>query len=152
MKRFISGGLTGRRREGLRYERKYIRTYSLTVCKRAEYIETELRQSAQEGKDVDASIEQEAEDILKEKGTVSGEEKALRLYERLRQMPVKADFPYREPETLEEILELLPTCSPRAIKKDVLRDKILGAWLGRPPGACWDSRWNAGQETGFWDF
>lgn len=116
----------------------------LQYVSRAEYIETELRQSAQEGKDVDASIEQEAEDILKEKGTVSGEEKALRLYERLRQMPVKADFPYREPETLEEILELLPTCSPRAIKKDVLRDKILGAWLGRAAGCllgqpveCW---------------
>ena len=52
----------------------------LQYVSRAEYIETELRQSAQEGKDVDASIEQEAEDILKEKGTVSGEEKAFKAF------------------------------------------------------------------------
>lgn len=122
----------------------------LQYVSRAEYIETELRQSAQEGKDIDASIKQEAEDILKEKGTVRGEDRALRLYERVRQMPVKADFPYREPETLEEILELLPPCSPRAINKDVLKDKILGPGWAEPPGAFLDSRWNAGQETGSW--
>lgn len=116
----------------------------LQYVSRAEYLETEVRQSEQEGKKIDPSVKQRAEEIRKKKGTPEAEAAALQLYEELRQMPVREDFPYEEPDSLEAILEQIPQSQPQKIEEEVLRDKVLGAWLGRAAGCllgqpveCW---------------
>jgi ADP-ribosylglycohydrolase len=58
------------------------------------------------------------------------------LLDRLEQAPRRDDWPYREPSRLELILAGLPetpTAPPR-LDEGQLRDRLLGAWLGRCAG------------------
>lgn len=116
----------------------------LQYVSRAYYIETELRQSMQEGKAVDDSIRAHAENILTHKDDKHAEEEALSLYEELRRMPVRPEFPYKEPELLQEIEALFPENTAPEFERDTLKEKILGAWVGRAAGCllgqpveCW---------------
>lgn len=106
----------------------------LQYVSRANYLETELRQSAQEGKSVDASVWERAKDILEHKAEQEAEEEAIKLYEELREMPVSPEYPYEEPEKLEEIISLFPDKELQLPSKEELRKKISGAWLGRASG------------------
>lgn len=58
------------------------------------------------------------------------------LLDRLEQTPRAGDWPYEEPSRLEEILARLPQPPPTPPRLDEgqLRDRLLGAWLGRCAG------------------
>ena len=56
-------------------------------------------------------------------------------YEKVVQSPVRADWGYDEPSSLEEILALLPPAGPEHPVADrALDDRVLAAWLGRCAG------------------
>jgi ADP-ribosylglycohydrolase len=58
------------------------------------------------------------------------------LLDRLERAPHRDDWPYQEPSRLEELLAQLPERSPTPLRLDEpeLRDRLLGAWLGRCAG------------------
>jgi ADP-ribosylglycohydrolase len=58
------------------------------------------------------------------------------LLDRLEQAPRSASWSYEEPSGLGEILAQLPETAPAALRLDEarLRDRLLGAWLGRCAG------------------
>lgn len=58
------------------------------------------------------------------------------LLDRLEQAPRSASWPYQEPSGLGEILAQLPETAPTVLRLDEaqLRDRLLGAWLGRCAG------------------
>lgn len=106
----------------------------LEYVRRACHLDTELIQSSQEGKRVDASLKKRAGEISARRGEEQAEREALLLSEELRRMPVEESFPYREPETLEDITAAFPGCVPPVFTERQLYDRILGAWLGRAAG------------------
>ena len=91
----------------------------------------EYRQCLEEGRDVAAYA-----DLF---GAVSrlpaGAHKARladALYELVTDAPMRPDYPYREPDALEEIRELRPAAGFAARAADEkLEDRLRGAWLGR---------------------
>lgn len=92
----------------------------------------ELAQRRESGYDLTA-IEREVLATL-EGGSPAGIE---RVHARLEGTQVRADWPYEEPSTLEEIRRTLgppPALPPLALDDDGLRDRLLGAWLGRCAG------------------
>ncbi|MCI5700547.1 MAG: ADP-ribosylglycohydrolase family protein [Lachnospiraceae bacterium] len=103
----------------------------LAYISRKNYLETELRQSREEGKPVD-EYESLVKEIVNLSDPVEGEKRALELYEKFRAMPVRPDFPYVEPETEEEILACFPLNKKR--KAENLRERLLGAWTARAAG------------------
>lgn len=116
----------------------------LQYVSRAHYLETELRQSEQEGKKIEDSVRERADHILAHKEEDWAEEQALQIYEELRTTPVEQGYAYKEPETLCEIEKMFPHKTVPAFKKDELHNKILGAWIGRAAGCllgqpveCW---------------
>jgi ADP-ribosylglycohydrolase len=58
------------------------------------------------------------------------------LLDRLERAPRLDDWPYQEPSRLEELPAQLPEPSPMSLQLDEpeLRDRLLGAWLGRCAG------------------
>src|SRR5687767_11390436 len=58
------------------------------------------------------------------------------LLDRLEQAPRSTSWPYQEPSALGDILAQLPETAPTALRLDEaqLRDRLLGAWLGRCAG------------------
>jgi hypothetical protein len=71
------------------------------------------------------------------------------LLDRLERAPRLEGWPYEEPSRLGEILERLPepSSTPPALDEAMLRDRLLGAWLGRCAGCVlgkpvegWDHR------------
>ena len=69
-------------------------------------------------------------------GAKGDAESLARLYEELLELGAPEGFPYEEPSDLERIRGLRPA-SPGEIKRpagEALRDRILGAWLGRIAG------------------
>lgn len=103
----------------------------LAFISRKNYLETELRQSFEEGKDV-APYRQKAQEIMSRENTREAEWNAILLYEELRREPVRPDYPYREPEDLEEIIALLPEEKAEAVEN--IENRLLGAWVGRAAG------------------
>ena len=58
-----------------------------------------------------------------------------RAYEGLLASPRRADWPYEEPSSWEEIVALLPAETPAVrVTDDVVADRVLGAWLARCAG------------------
>ncbi|HCT91248.1 MAG TPA: ADP-ribosylglycohydrolase family protein [Lachnospiraceae bacterium] len=117
----------------------------LEYVSRACHLDTELLQSAQEGKRVDDSLKKRAGEISARRGEEQAEADALFLCEELRRRPVEASFPYREPETPEEIMAMFPGSAPPVFTERQLYDRILGAWLGRAAGCL------LGQPVESWD-
>lgn len=72
-----------------------------------ENLETEWIQAQREGLDTD-SIAKEVEEVLQMPLSKRDRIEAARLMRRLEELPVRADFPYREPESYEEIRKALP--------------------------------------------
>ncbi|MFB3737874.1 MAG: ADP-ribosylglycohydrolase family protein [Candidatus Velamenicoccus archaeovorus] len=98
----------------------------------AELLGYELRQRLESGYDV-AGIDAEV------RAALAGGSPAdiQRAYARLEAAPRRSDWPYEEPSGLEEIRRTLPSVPsvPRLTADDeTLRDRLLGAWLGRCAG------------------
>ncbi|HOP54904.1 MAG TPA: ADP-ribosylglycohydrolase family protein [Bacillota bacterium] len=92
-----------------------------------ELLEREWVQAKEEGKDISGIS-----------ADLDGEE-ALKAVDELQNRPVSKDFPFDEPDTLDDIRAKRPhhVAKPaQALNDEVLLDKILGAWLGRSSG-CW---------------
>ncbi len=64
----------------------------------------------------------------------------MELYHQLQKLPIRGDFPYREPDDLETILSLSTGRGKDDagihFDKDTLADKLYGAWLGRCIGCA----------------
>ena len=60
----------------------------------------------------------------------------MEVLDRLERAPRSDDWPYQEPSRLEELLAQLPELPPMPLQLDEpeLRDRLLGAWLGRCAG------------------
>jgi ADP-ribosylglycohydrolase len=71
-----------------------------------------------------------------EAALADGSAPLVELLDRLEQAPCSEDWPYEEPSRLEEILARLPETPPTPLQLDEaeLRDRLLGAWLGRCAG------------------
>jgi len=98
-------------------------------------LETEKLQAEQEGKDVSSLLrifEQLAESDLENPHNQAA---ARALFEEVQRLPIRKDFPYREPSDLSAIQEERPSLRRGvfSISGD-LYDKIYGAWLGRCAG------------------
>ncbi len=98
----------------------------------AEMVSDELIQRKESGYDV-AELE---EVVLRavESGSPAEMDAA---YTRLEQTSLRADWPHQEPSTLEEIRASLPSPADvpaLTLDDDGLRDRMLGAWLGRCAG------------------
>ncbi len=107
----------------------------LPFISRHAQIDIELRQSLEEGRDLRAYETEIAKVRAMPKGDAQAEEAALLLCCALEKAPRQEGYAYDEPETIEEILALFPPPEkPVPISKQVLEDKILGAWLGRAAG------------------
>jgi len=102
----------------------------------SEYLPIELRQSAEEGKEVEkyrARVEQ-ITGMTGDRETFAIREKlALNLLEEIEGEPVKAEYPYKEPDKLDEIRQLLTGDSDKRypVGRERIKDKVLGAWTGR---------------------
>lgn len=102
-------------------------------------LDVEWKQAMEEGKDV-AYLE----DICKRTAKQSGSREADALAEQLRltllAAPMREDYPYVEPSTLEEIRAARParrhdfSKERKSLTREGLRDKIAGAWSGRISG------------------
>jgi len=113
----------------------------------SETILTELAQCRDEGRDV-RGFEEEAHiinDCFNE-GQIR-EQDAKSLIDKMRFAPIRADYPYIEPDGLEEIRKARPQSQnhePLKVNWDAYYDKVYGAWLGRCAGCllgkpieCW---------------
>lgn len=121
----------------------------LAFISRKNYLETELRQSMEEGKEVGA-YRQRAQEIMDREDTAEAERDAILLYEELQGEPVQADFPYQEPESLDEIIALFP--EEKEEKVEDIESRLLGAWVGRASGCLLGQPvegWDRGRITGF---
>jgi ADP-ribosylglycohydrolase len=93
-------------------------------------VDHELAQRRVSGYDV-AGLE-DAVELAGGDGSALGE-----LLDRLEQLPRSDGWPYQEPSQLREILAQLPEPPPPAplrLSEAQLRDRLLGAWLGRCAG------------------
>ena len=96
----------------------------------------DLKQCEEEGKDVEA-LREVFEAVSHLPATAYRARLADILFAMTLAAPVRADYPYNEPSTPEEIRALcpknVPECGPIP-QKDELFDRVLGAWLGRSCG------------------
>lgn len=95
-------------------------------------IREEVIQRQQEGCDVNGFASELAKAGQDEAGL-------MRLYAKLMGLPLRADFPYREPDEWEAIQSELPNPQPTSKRlPDIQRlpDQMLGAWLGRCAGCA----------------
>jgi len=95
-----------------------------------ELLEEEICQLAQEGKNIDGEIKRKFEQLRKE-GSLDEMEA---FYDRVENLDKRADYPYDEPSQIDEIKKKRPKKEitfPKIPDKDVLYDRIYGAWLGR---------------------
>jgi ADP-ribosylglycohydrolase len=98
----------------------------------AEMVSDELVQRRESGYDVD-----ELEGVVKRAIDSGSPDEMDRAYGRLEETSLRAGWPHDEPSTLEKIRATLPapTDVPALALDDAgLRDRLLGAWLGRCAG------------------
>ena len=102
-----------------------------------DWIEIELVQAEQEGKDIGPLLKEEGGRILRMKDGVEKMIDADQFYDKISQLPIRGDFKYHEPSDLEGIKKARPAASVltgNVPKGDKLYNKIYGAWLGRCAG------------------
>ena len=93
----------------------------------------ELHQAKEDGRDLEAvaALEKEFEQA-------EDDAAVLQIYARLLAVPVRADFPFEEPDALESIRALRPEAKARRFDvptaEDWLFDRLYGAWLGACAG------------------
>ena len=98
----------------------------------AEMLADELVERREAGYDV-ADLEEVVRRALKR----GAPDELERAHARLEEASLRTDWPYEEPSSLEEIRGTLPTppeMAPLRMDDDRLRDRLLGAWLGRCAG------------------
>ncbi|MCI8320949.1 MAG: ADP-ribosylglycohydrolase family protein [Dorea sp.] len=121
----------------------------LAFISRKRYLETELRQSMEEGKDT-APYRQRAQEIMDMEDDKEAESAAILLYEKLQKELVRPDYPYQEPEELDRIIALFP--EEKEAEPENLKDRLLGAWVGRAAGCLLGQPvegWERERITGF---
>ncbi|MGZ9587181.1 ADP-ribosylglycohydrolase family protein [Paenibacillus marinisediminis] len=95
-------------------------------------VQAEIKQRSEEGCEVDG-FQQKLEDAGQDAG------KLMAVYDQLAALPIAANFPYDEPNGLEEIRAVRPE-GPRQMEtswsEEQWRDKFHGAWLGRSVGCA----------------
>lgn len=102
----------------------------------AEYLPVELRQSEEEGREI-GKYRERVERIAQMAGTKESfdlrEKLAWNILEEIEREPVKAGYPYQEPNELEEIRQLLDENRGKKymVNQETIKDKVLGAWMGR---------------------
>jgi len=104
---------------------------------RPEFIQIERQQALDEGRDL-SSVDKEFDEVIGlNLSTQENLERAERLFDAVQDLPWVAGYRYREPSDLEGIrreqgiASVLPTCT---LNDEQLRNKALGAWLGRASG------------------
>ena len=114
----------------------------------AEDIEFEFMQAKQEGRDL-TQVEKDIQKILEmKKDDPLREQCAAAIMDKIQTLPLLKDYPYVEPDDLEEIKSQQPQLNislPASnYDKDTMFDKVYGAWLGRSAGCllgipveCW---------------
>lgn len=98
----------------------------------AELLRYELVERKEAGQGLDP-VEEEVRAALDDGSPAQVE----RAYARLERTSLRPDWPYEEPSTLDGILGALPSAPPirrLGLSDDELRDRLLGAWLGRCAG------------------
>lgn len=102
----------------------------------AEELMVEYQQCVEEGKEIEA-FRALFEEVQKMPPTAYKARMADALFDLQQSLPVEADYPYSEPDDLQQICALRPewkqdqTALP---DEKTLGDKVLGAWLGRTCG------------------
>ncbi len=98
-------------------------------------IEIELSQAENEGKDI-SHLREKIQNIAGQQvKTPEIELQSNRIYEEIQTLPVRADYPYVEPDTLDEIKKQCHSShSKESYDSDNLYDKVYGGWLGRCSG------------------
>lgn len=100
-------------------------------------LDIEWQQMKEEGKEVE-SFREACEKLSALAASQDCETAAMELGKRMSQAPVREEYPYDEPSSYEDILALLDhkdSADWKAVlPKDVMRDKIAGAWIGRISG------------------
>ncbi|UNK16156.1 ADP-ribosylglycohydrolase family protein [Paenibacillus sp. N3/727] len=95
-------------------------------------VQVEIKQRTEEGCEVEG-FQQKLEDARQDAGKLTA------VYEELAALPIAANFPYYEPNGLEEIRAVRPD-GPRNMNVDWTeeqwRNKFHGAWLGRSVGCA----------------
>lgn len=98
----------------------------------AEMVSDELIQRRESGYDV-----AELDEVVRLAIEGGSPEEMDAAYTRLEHTSLRTDWPHEEPSTLDEIRRSLPTPAelpPSQLDDDGLRDRLLGAWLGRCAG------------------
>ncbi|KAA5807915.1 ADP-ribosylglycohydrolase family protein [Thermoanaerobacterium thermosaccharolyticum] len=108
-----------------------MQTWYLTNWER---VQLELIQAKEEGKDIkdyDEKVKSIENESYENREKYSGA-----LLDELNNLPVKDDFPFDEPNTLEEIKNNISEFPKMdiCIDDEIIYDKIYGAWLGRIAG------------------
>jgi len=111
----------------------------------------ELKQSINEGKEIDFLEEKLRAYSQIENGHPDKENMAGYIIDSLQELPVRKDFPFKEPSALEAIKKERPAdinyhkFERSLLNEEKLFDKIYGAWLGRCSGCL------LGQPVEFWN-
>ncbi|MFA6948870.1 MAG: ADP-ribosylglycohydrolase family protein [Eubacteriales bacterium] len=98
-----------------------------------DYIDGELLQSREEGRDV-SGLDELVRAIHTEENTEQKNELAKQFYSIIESRPIVSGFKYHEPSDYEGILAARPKNRPALEKAPADFDKIYGAWLGRCAG------------------
>lgn len=96
-----------------------------------ELVKFEALQRFEEGFDVDPEV------VGRKVRTASRGEELMKVYDELQRAEPRKGFPYREPTEWRDILRERPAAPLRSVVElggRELRDKVLGAWLGRCAG------------------
>lgn len=98
-------------------------------------VKTEYRQCCDEGKDMHAFEERVANFKIDRPLTEEEYEKVMTLVDEMQAIPEPEDQKYIEPSDLESIhREQMPRTAPKTYDKEVLKNRIHGAWIGRVTG------------------
>ncbi|HEY5585429.1 MAG TPA: ADP-ribosylglycohydrolase family protein [Ruminiclostridium sp.] len=110
-------------------EQRYMKT--------ADYLIFELKQSADEGKDVSGYKEEVERIIALDRQNPERELLACKLFKEIINIPAKVDYPYVEPSDLEGIRAQRSEGYRKkelTLSRDEIYNKVYGAWLGRCVG------------------
>lgn len=99
----------------------------------SERLSDEIIQCRYEGKEIEGMMPAVSQALQMQAGTEK-EEACKRVYEQLMECQVRQDFPYREPDDYEEIINLLPAEAEKEFGTQVAEDAVKGAWCGRAIG------------------
>jgi len=102
------------------------------------HVEIERQQAIDEGKNISEELNAMYEKLVSMQWNDPKREEMAAVYiDEMGKQPLRADFPFREPSSLPEILLERPIVELSAVQTvpyEDLADKMYGAWLGRSAG------------------